>query len=457
MDINGYIESQRDKMIADLKTLIRVPSVKGDALPDMPFGENVAKALSSALSMAEDLGFKTYNRENYVGIVEYGAGDETLGILTHLDVVPEGTGWSVDPYEGAVVDDAFIGRGASDNKGPTISALYALAAVKQSDALLNKKVQLLLGCDEESGWGDIEYYKQHYILPDMAFSPDGDYPVVNAEKAILHADIKKTFRTKPTDVLFLRAGNRPNIVAPFGEAVVVCPLESAVSVAEAVAAETGTTITVKKDRDNVRISVTGKGAHASLPQEGNNAITALLAVLGKLPLTGDAGKMLRALHSAYPHKDYYGLQSFVDCSDDVSGRLTQNPGLLELNGKTLLMCSDMRVPVTIDVQEVLVRLSATFLPYNVTARHTMAAHYVEEESPLVQKLLAVYSELTGQDAYCVAVGGGTYARAVEQAVSFGCKFPGTDLRMHMADERYTIDDLLLNAKLMAHAIVALCT
>ncbi|EGD49950.1 peptidase M20, partial [Thermoanaerobacter ethanolicus JW 200] len=70
----------------------------------MPYGEGVAKALDKALEIAQSLGFRTKNVDGYVGYAEYGEGEEMIGVLGHLDVVPEGDGWTYPPY-GAEIHD----------------------------------------------------------------------------------------------------------------------------------------------------------------------------------------------------------------------------------------------------------------------------------------------------------------------------------------------------------------
>ena len=56
-------------------------------------------------------GFADTDMDGYIGYADYGTGDETLGVLTHLDVVPEGEGWSSDPFAANIIDGTMIGRG----------------------------------------------------------------------------------------------------------------------------------------------------------------------------------------------------------------------------------------------------------------------------------------------------------------------------------------------------------
>ena len=179
-------------MISSLQELIRIRSVKDDPLPNMPYGKPINDALLYTISLAKSLGFDAINLDGHMALIDYGDGKETLGVLAHLDVVPEGTGWIHPPYEAVIDGGKMFGRGTTDDKGAAICALYALAAIKQSGVALNRKVRIMLGCDEESGWGDMAYYKAHQPLPDLAFSPDCEYPVINAEKGVLQLDVNKS-------------------------------------------------------------------------------------------------------------------------------------------------------------------------------------------------------------------------------------------------------------------------
>lgn len=175
-------EPYRQEMIETLKEFIKIESVKSAGQPNMPYGKGIFDALMFVQSTAERLDLDCVNLFGHMAYVDYGEGEEMLAILTHIDVVPKGEGWTVPAFEGVEKDGRIYGRGAVDNKGPAIAALYALKALSDNCAQLNKKVRLIFGADEESGWADMDFYKQHEPWPDIAFSPDGEYPVINSEK-----------------------------------------------------------------------------------------------------------------------------------------------------------------------------------------------------------------------------------------------------------------------------------
>ena len=179
--LNAIIESMHDEMIDTLQKWIRVPSVKGEAAPGAPFGKEVRSMLDMALADCEQMGFKTQNFDGYIAHADLGEGsdEDALAILAHLDVVPEGDGWKYPPYGAVIENGRMYGRGTSDDKGPAVAALYAMKAVKDAGIPLRRKVRLILGCDEESGWEDIAHYNKVATMPRIGFSPDASYPLQN--------------------------------------------------------------------------------------------------------------------------------------------------------------------------------------------------------------------------------------------------------------------------------------
>ena len=174
-------------MIDALRKLIAIPSITdATAEEGKPFGKNVNDALVYMLNFCQDLGFRTKNCGNYLGFAEIGQGEELMGILCHLDVVPTGEGWQHDPFGGEVVDGRIYGRGAMDDKGPAMAAVYAMKDILDSGRKLNKRVRIIFGCQEETGdWVDMEYYKEHEEIPSFGFTPDADFPAIYGEKGIL--------------------------------------------------------------------------------------------------------------------------------------------------------------------------------------------------------------------------------------------------------------------------------
>ena len=159
------ITKWKDEIIKSTCDLIKIPSVYEESKEEgKTFGKEPAKALEYMLDLGKKLGFKTKNIDGYCGYIEFGEGKELLGIIGHLDVVPEGEGWQHEPFLGIIEDGKIFGRGAIDDKGPVIASLYAMKAVMEQQEV-NKRVRLILGLNEEREWKCIEYYKEHEEIP----------------------------------------------------------------------------------------------------------------------------------------------------------------------------------------------------------------------------------------------------------------------------------------------------
>ncbi len=452
--VDRWISDHGDEIVRSLQESVRIPSVEGPAEAGAPFGADVKRALEHALKLGRDFGFETRDMDGYIGLIDHGEGEETLGVMCHLDVVPEGEGWDHPPYGAEIVDGNIVGRGTMDDKGPAISAIYALAAVKAAGLKLRRKVRIMLGCDEESGWGCMKHYRQHEKMPDMAFSPDADYPVVNSEKGIVHATFVKGFNSK----LRLDAGTRPNVVCGKAVASVMLNEDRVLPIINEFSAESGFECSCEPCAcgNGVRIEIIGLNAHASMPESGKNALQAMLDVLNRLELDGEDGKLIGAIHKLLK-MDMHGESLGLDLTD-ASGRMTLNPGVMHWDENGLAeFAVDMRVPTSRKAEDALNVVVNAFTPIGLELSDSsiQPGHYVSPDSELVSKLLDVYAARSGEYLPPLAIGGGTYARAVENAVAFGCERPGVPALVHMPNESISIDDMMFNTYMIADAIIAL--
>lgn len=182
-NILNEIDLISTEMIDGILEVVKIDSVKGTPLDSAPFGIGPKMALDKALSIANRLGFDTVNVDNYVGYATYGEGEDYVGVMGHLDVVPTGEGWIHPPFSGFVDEHGRIfSRGILDNKGPIMSCLYALYALKRLHIKLSKPIRILFGTDEESGFEDLTYYLTKEKPPIMGWTPDCKYPVVYGER-----------------------------------------------------------------------------------------------------------------------------------------------------------------------------------------------------------------------------------------------------------------------------------
>jgi len=450
MELLRLLDGYEQALLKDIQELIKIPSMLDEQTsgPGAPFGRDVARALEAYLDLAKQMGFKVKNVDGYAGHVEYGEGEEILGVLVHLDVVPPGSGWDCDPFAGQVNGGKLVGRGAVDNKGPAVIALYALKALKESGQTLNKRVRLIAGTDEESGMRCLEYYFKHEEKPAMGFSPDADFPLIFAEKGILHL---RAFWQVKGPILALSGGERPNIVPQTAEARVklaadLTDLAGRVGVADKVE--------VTKQGEEFIISAKGKSSHASMPEKGENAITRLLDALGNLDL-GEQKQAVGFLARVGRGLNGEGLN--IALSDDVSGKLTCNLGMVRFADGRGEVVLDVRSPVTLKLEDTITRAKEALEQQGFSVKVTDCdpPHVVPQDSKLVKSLLKVYREVTGDDREAVSIGGGTYARKLDGAVAFGPVLQGREEVAHIANEYIYLKDIKKCLEIYAKAILEL--
>ncbi|MCH5194554.1 MAG: Sapep family Mn(2+)-dependent dipeptidase [Oscillospiraceae bacterium] len=448
--IFSYLDSHFEDMVKDLERLIKIPSVMGDPSPDAPFGEHPAAALNEMLGICRESGLSVRNIDNYMGTADMFPAEETpeLGILCHLDVVPAGNGWSVPPFSLTRKDGKLIGRGAIDDKGPAVAALYAVRAVKDAGITLNKNVRLIFGTNEENGSADLARYRRKEALPQMLFTPDGSYPLINAEKGMLR--ISYTAKLSP-DIISVNGGAAINAVPEFAEAVINA---GSVDTSHYKDRFDGVTIVSEAEGDKIKLTARGKSAHASTPESGKNAVTALLTVLSEI--SGDP--VISALVKMFPYGETDGASAGIKCSDQL-GALTSVLSVISAENGVLEAKQDIRFPVTKTSSDILDKLknAAEAAGLKMNADMISEPHHAAEDSEFIRDLLEVYENVTGEKGHCIAIGGGTYVHETDTGVAFGAEFPGEENNMHGADEFITEESLLKNAKIFAAAIVRLCS
>jgi len=451
-ELNHIMEDLRKEFIDIIRRWIRIPSVKAEAVPGAPFGPQLRQALDLALEDGRSMGFDVRNIDGYAGDIRMGPlGVEPLGILTHLDVVPAGDGWKWDPFGAEMSGDRIYGRGTSDDKGPAVAGLIAMAAVKRAGIPLKREVRLILGCDEETGMGDMVYYAAHADMPRIGFSPDASFPVINTDKGMLQLELRGSAAAEGMHVEKIKVGERFNVVPGLGTALVhgeealcerVRKLSGEMSLAvDAEMAGSGL----------VRILSTGISGHAAYPEATRNAIGQLLLLLRALGVTG----MLETLADCVG-MEYDGAGLGILCCDGISGPLTCNLGILRYDKDGCYATLDIRYPLLANADRIIASLSAALGPaVSVAIASHKPPHHVAQNSPLVTALLNAYHEETGRRRECVATGGGTYARCLEEGVAFGSAFPEDIDLAHQADEHLSINTMMLNAQIFANAIVKL--
>lgn len=446
-ELAAYFTAHREEFLQDLRSLIEIPSIKGEAEADAPFGRKPALALDCALKIAQKYGLYTENWGNYVGIIQPVPGERKLDILAHLDVVPADGNWTVTtPFDMKVLDGRIYGRGAADDKGPALAALYVLRAIRELQIPLSENVRLVLGTDEECGSADLAYYFQHTSPAAMSFSPDADYPVIYIERGRLAGVLSSTCMSE--NLVEISAGSAVNII-PEKACAVLKNVKQEKLLAEA--EKLGISISVEQKETLLQVTVNGTSAHAASPEAGDNPVTALVCLLAACM---DVSAVHR-LSQLFPHRDIHGANLGIDMSDE-SGRLTMSLTCLNLQDGQLTAKFDCRVPVCGTEEKLhIVYTKAEENGFMYQASFT-APHYVPADSKLVQTLRRCYEQITGLDGTPIAIGGGTYAHGIPNAVAFGCAFPEVDNHMHGNDEFAEVRTLELSQQIFAQAIIALC-
>ena len=449
--LNAIIESMHDEMIDTLQKWIRVPSVKGEAAPGAPFGKEVRSMLDMALADCEQMGFKTQNFDGYIAHADLGEGsdEDALAILAHLDVVPEGDGWKYPPYGAVIENGRMYGRGTSDDKGPAVAALYAMKAVKDAGIPLRRKVRLILGCDEESGWEDIAHYNKVATMPRMGFSPDASYPIINIEKGICRLELHGVLSNEGLQVIAFNNGERPNVI-PGRASALVAGDAATVAQAEAAAKKLDIPAEVQLTDKGVSITVTGISGHAAYPETARNANGEMLLLLRELGVQGDLCLLADKIGL-----DYKGEGLEISVSDGISGYLTCNLGIIRAGEGGVYATLDIRYPVMTNPDMIIKNVSASLPGMRVEAMEVKEPHHVPAGRELVQNLLDAYHEVTGYERKCLYTGGGTYARSLQEGVAFGASFPQDEDLAHQANEYADIEGLYKNIKIFALAIVKL--
>jgi succinyl-diaminopimelate desuccinylase len=448
--IDQWIENHTDEMVATLQGAIRIPSVLDEEAADTPFGQDIRAALTYFLDAGRRMGFSVTDIEGYAGVIEWGTGEPRLGILVHTDVVPAGDGWTYPPFGGEVHDGRIYGRGVMDDKGPAVSVLYAMAALRDAGFAPKGTVQLIIGTDEETEHRGLDRYLEERPAPHFGFSPDGEFPVIHGEKGIIHLALVET---DPYDdfIQSVEGGHRPNMVPEtctcwFTRGLTMEEADRIGSIARDMMAENDWEL------DGDTLTIRGIAAHGSMPEKGINAIGRLLVLLDKAGLLPEGG--LISMLAKRVGLSYDGEAMGLDFSDEATGHLTLNLGEIHINATERRAVLDIRYPATKSGEDVLAILSEKAAEAGVALKvriHHLPL-YMEKDSDIVQALLGVYRDVTKDMKEPFTIGGGTYAREIPNAVAFGPLFPGRPDVMHQKDEYFPIEDLVQTTRIYARAI-----
>ena len=460
--IHNWMAGREDEFVEALAPLVAVNSITGEAAPGMPFGPGPAEALKLALELAEKWGMKTSEDDGYVGLADLNDKEDLLHILAHLDIVAAGDGWDTDPFTLVRDGDIIYGRGTDDDKGPAVASLLAMRCIKELGIPLKGNVKMILGTDEESGSKDLKHYFASHPFAPHSVTPDTCFPVTNVEKAAYCPQFSCNWEKQPeaaNQLLLVKGGIRVN-VAPGNCTVKIRDLTAAdvAAAVEEVSSFSGVEFAVSEENGVLTIDATGVPAHAARPFEGKSAITAMLALLVKLPLAEDAAlKTVKALNKLFPYGDHYGEALGIAMEDEIAGKTTVTLSLLEIGAEGFSAQFDSRDSLAATPENTKAVVEQVFgnLGWNCTGAFN-PAHVVDGDSPFVKTLLDTYEEFSGRKAYCEAIGGGTYVHHIPGGVAYGAGEHDFPSNLHSANERAKISQLLLTAEIYAAVIARVC-
>ncbi len=421
-DANKYFNSEeiRKQAISDLSEIISIPSVAGDREGDYPYGKVCAQALDKAAALAEKYGFKVENHEYHCMSVLYGEAEEEIGIVCHLDVVPAGEGWSVEPYALTVKDGLLMGRGTHDDKGPFIQALYTLRFFKENGIKLPFTVRLILGSDEEVGSSDLEYFVTVRKPPMFSFTPDSEFPVCIGEKGILSVEVD--LPALPENIKMICGGTVTNAVA--GTACAIVSTDKKL--------EDKDNITVCDCEGGVKITAKGKACHAAMPESGVSAINLLVNYLIENGIA-DKNGMFRLICDSTA--EYKGITLGIAAENNDFGYLTCVGGVIKGDGEKTVQHYNIRYLPETPYADIVCAIEKAVSPFGGSVRVCSQSdgYFVSADDKKIKALTDACESVLGIECKPYTMGGGTYARWLPNTVAFGSAIESE--RSYLGDER----------------------
>ena len=405
------------------------------------------------LDLGKKMGFRTKNLDDYCGYIEFGEGDELVGIIGHLDVVPEGEGWTTPPFEANIRDGKIYGRGTTDDKGPVMAALYAMKIVSET-MKSNKRVRLILGLNEENNWGCVNHYKEVEEIPSVSFSPDADFPCIYAEKAILNVFFEKEFEENSSIVIkeIDCKNNAMNVVPKYCKVV----LESEIDCSEFLKNNLLEGVSYSQNGDEIVIEAAGIQSHGAHPELGVNAIGKILIVLNSLFNHFGVENEFVSITSRVIGMETDGNSLGIKTESKELGDLTVNLAEFKVIGNKLRVGMNLRIPSVVSVNEIKSVLENNFNMLKVFYGKEMESLYIPKDNELVKLLCGIYNDYMNEKREPIAIGGGTYAKAFPNCVSFGAMKPDEEDLCHKVNEFISVKNLVDACNMYAIAIYKLC-
>ncbi|MBE6687864.1 MAG: M20 family metallopeptidase [Ruminococcaceae bacterium] len=462
MEILEYLNEHKEDILDDLFDLIKIPSVATEATGDKPYGEACARAVDYIIELAGRYGMTTKNFDYYAATATYGDTPEKLGILTHLDVVPEGNGWVFDPFFMTRHCGRIYGRGVADDKGCAVMSLWAIKAIKELGIPLKHGVRLVFGSGEEVGCKDLEYYMSKEKMPPYVFSPDAHFPIINTEKGRYCGEFSVVYDNcidGPQLVRF-NGGSTVNVVPQNCTATVRDISEETLQKAlKKIKRNFNLTYKYNVKKTDINISFEESSSHASTPEKGVNAVTAMLTLINILPLDGQAFAFAKRINAMFPHGDYYGKALNAEVSDELSGKSTYSLDVLNIENGRIDGSFDSRTSLSANEENTVMPIKEKMDDAGIHLKNNtmMPAHHVDSEIDFIKILGNAYEKYTGLKSECIAMGGITYVHGIENAVAFGPLMQDCDAHIHGANEFMETDDIIRATAIFTQAVIDICS
>ena len=450
MSFGDKILEYKADIISDLAELIAIKSVSG-------FQDDCTEALNWMMKKAESFGLTTKTYEGLAGHVELGNGGKLCGVLSHVDVVPEGNNWNSLPFELSVGDGCMYGRGVADDKGAAIINLYCLKALKDNGVIGKNTIRAIYGTCEETGMHDIEMYFKHEPVPDMSFTPDNRYGICRCEKGILQLELYADTHDGTT-LTQLHSGKAVNAVPDTAYALLDCSETEDHQLLRLADAKKGT-FEFYYTIDGMMVLSRGQAAHACEPQKGHNAAVALVDLLTSnfsLPSLGSVCSFIESCIGL----DNTGVKMGIKTRDAESGPLTISVGTVHIDEGYATCTVDIRYPATINGENILDTVTKAAANENLhvkVLKHSKPL-YLQEDSELIKLLSDSYEEIMGEKPDLYSTGGGTYARMLGgKGVAFGPVFKDEVSNIHNANECIDVEKFFKHAQICLEAMYRMYT
>ncbi|MBE6823739.1 MAG: M20 family metallopeptidase [Ruminococcaceae bacterium] len=450
MSFGENILKYKEDIIADLSELIAIKSISG-------YQQDCTAALDWMMKKAESFGLTTKSYDGLAGHAELGSGGKLCGVLSHLDVVPEGNNWNSLPFELSVGDGYMYGRGIADDKGAALITLYCLRALKENGVIGKNTMRAIFGTCEETGMNDIEMYFENEPMPDMSFTPDNRYGICRCEKGILQLELFGDTHNGTT-LTQLHSGKAVNAVPDTAYALLDCTESEDHQLLRLADAKKGN-FEFYYTIDGMMVLSRGKAAHALEPEKGHNAAVALIDLLTSnfsLPSLGNVCSFIESCIGL----DTTGIKMGIKTRDAESGPLSVNVGTVHIDEGYATCTLDIRYPVTMNGDNILelVKKAAANEKLNVKVLKHSQPLYMPEDSEIIKLLSDSYEAIMNEKPDLYSTGGGTYARVLGgKGVAFGPVFKDEVSNIHNANECLSVEKFFKHAQICLEAMYRMFT